>query len=259
MLHNQFNRALVRTPLANLGDGLTTQELGAPDFDLALRQYNAYVETLKICGLQILPLPGDPAYPDGHFVEDAAILYGEFAVITQPGAPERFGEPQAIAEALRHKNPIFMTGDARLDGGDVLFCVDRVLVGLGKRTNRAGAEQLRSALQDFDSKVKVDFVPFAGMLHLKSGLTELAPNVLLLSPELRIDYPLDFAEVVTVPQSESYATNVLPINDSILIIDGFPTVSALAAKHYKQIYALDMTEFRKMDGSLTCLSLRYWE
>jgi dimethylargininase len=97
------------------------------------------------------------------------------------------------------------------------------------------------------------------MLHLKSGLTELAPGVILRSPELHVDYAIDFAEIIVVRHAESYATNVLPINDAVLVIGGYPTVNELAAKHYKQVYALDMTEFQKMDGSLTCLSLRYFE
>jgi dimethylargininase len=254
---NTFTHAIVRTPLNNLGDGLTTKNLGAPDFVRAMAQYDTYLEALKMCGLQIAVLPGDPAYPDGHFVEDAAILYGELAVITQPGAPERLGETQAIAEVLRHQNPVYMTGDARLDGGDVLFCADRILIGLGKRTNQTGAEQLCQALQAYNASLKVDFLPFSGMLHLKSGLTELAPGVLVRSPELQTDYLLDFAETHVVPPAESYATNVLPINDAVLIIAGYPTVGDLAARYYSQVYALEMTEFQKMDGSLTCLSLRY--
>jgi len=120
-----------------------------------------------------------------------------------------------------------------------------------------GAEQLREALQDYDRHLKVDLVPFEGMLHLKSGLTELAPGVLVRSPELLTDYDFTFAEIYRVPLSESYATNVLPINDAILISDGYPTVSDLAARYYNQVYALEMAEFQKMDGSLTCLSLRY--
>jgi dimethylargininase len=259
MLHNHFTHAIARTPLENIGDGLTTQDLGAPDFELAMRQYNAYIETLKLCGLQVTCLPGDPTYPDGHFVEDAAVIYGDLVMITQPGAPERFGETKAIAEVLKVKHPVHMTGDGRLDGGDVLFCADRVLIGLGKRTNKEGAEQLRAAIRDYDRAAKVDFVPFDGMLHLKCGLTELAPRVMLLSPELQMDYTIDFAETVVVPRAESYATNVLPINDSILVISGYPTVNELAPKHYNRVYALEMSEFQKMDGSLTCLSLRYFE
>jgi dimethylargininase len=257
MLHNHFTHAIVRRPLDNIGDGLTTQALGKPDFNLAMRQYDAYIESLKACGLQVTTLPGDPVYPDGHFVEDAAILYGDLVVITQPGAPERLGETKAIAETLKAKNPVHLTGEGRLDGGDVLFCADRVLIGLGKRTNKEGAEQLRAALQSYDSQIKVDFIPFDGMLHLKSGLTELAPGVLLRSPELQSDFRFDFAETCLVPAVESYATNVLPINDAILVIDGYPTVNDLAAQYYSKVYVLEMTEFQKMDGSLTCLSLRY--
>ncbi len=257
MLHNHFTQAIVRTPLDNIGDGLTTQDLGVPDYNHALRQYYAYIQTLTACGLQVTTLPGDAAYPDGHFVEDAAILYGGLAVITQPGAPERLGETKAIAEVLKDKNPVYLTGAGWLDGGDVLFCADRVLIGLGKRTNKEGAEQLKAALKSYDSQIKVDFVPFDGMLHLKSGLTELAPGVLLRSPELQSDFQFDFAEIRLVPAIESYATNVLPINDAVLVIDGYPTVNELAAQYYSKIYALEMSEFQKMDGSLTCLSLRY--
>jgi len=256
---NTFNRAIVRTPLDNLGDGLTTQALGKPNFQRAIGQYQAYLDALQACGLQLTCLPGDPTYPDGHFVEDTAILYGDLAVMTQPGAPERLGEIEAIAETLEHKNPIYLSGDARLDGGDVLFCADRVLIGLGRRTNRAGAEQLRAALQGYDAALKVEFVPFSGMLHLKSGLTELAPGVLIRSPELDTDCLFDFAETHVMPLAESYGTNVLPINEAILIIAGYPTVADLAARYYQRIYPLDMTEFQKMDGSLTCLSLRYFE
>jgi dimethylargininase len=254
---NTFTHAIVRTPLENIGDGLTTQNLGIPDFERALQQYDRYIETLRLCGLQIISLAGDPAYPDGHFVEDTAVIYGDLAVITQPGAPERRGETQAIAEALQDKHLVHLSGEAYLDGGDILFCADHILIGLGKRTNQLGAEQLRSALKDYDADIKVDFVPFDGMLHLKSGLTELAPGVLLRSPELLSDFSFDFTETYLVPVNESYATNVLPINDAILVIAGYPTVNDLAARYYDTVYALEMSEFQKMDGSLTCLSLRY--
>lgn len=256
---NTFTHAIVRRPLDNLGDGLTTQTLGAPDFARASRQYDAYVAVLRAGGLAVTILPGDPAYPDAHFVEDTAVIYGDLVVITQPGAAERLGETKAIAEALKHKERVHLSGDARLDGGDVLFCADRVLIGLGKRTNKEGAEQLRAALQDYQSGVRVDMVPFDGMLHLKSGLTEVAPGVVLLAPELRIDYTIDFAETILVPPGESYATNVLPINGAILVTDGYLTVNAVAARHYSNVQALEMSEFQKMDGSLTCLSLRYIE
>jgi dimethylargininase len=180
------------------------------------------------------------------------------AFISLPGAAAREGEEIAIAEQLAHLHLVRIQGEeSRLDGGDVLFCHDRVLIGLSGRTNRAGAEQLQAALGDVQSDLRVEFVPFEGVLHLKTGITELAPGVLLRDPTMKTDYPFDFAEVITLPAEEGYAANVLPINGRILIADDYPGVLALAAQHYSEVLPMPMSEFRKMDGGLTCLSLRY--
>jgi dimethylargininase len=258
-MHNSFNRALMRTPAPNFGDGLTTQQLGAPDYALALQQYRDYADTLRACGLDVTVLPADTAYPDGHFVEDVAVIYRDLAVITRPGAPSRQGEVSAIAEHLSSKHRVYLDDDATLEGGDVLFCADRLLVGLSKRTNRAGADRLRMALQEAEPGLRVDFVPFSGVLHLKTGLTELAPGVLVRSPEITTDYAFDFAETYLLPAVESYAADVLPVNDAVLIPTGHPVVADLASRYYTKVYTLEMSEFQKMDGGLTCLSLRYRE
>jgi dimethylargininase len=255
--HNTFTHALARSPLNNMGNGLTTQSLGIPDFGRAEAQYAAYLDALRACGLNVTLLPGDSAYPDGHFVEDTAVIYGDLAVITRPGAPERQSEPDAVAAALPHQNRVCITGEGTVDGGDVLFCADRVLIGLSKRTNHDGAQQLKAALQAYQSSLKVDFVSFSGPLHLKTGLTELAPGVLLRSPALLCDDRFRFAQTHEVPAAEAYATNLLPINGALLIIAGYPAVRELAARCYTQIVELEMSEFEKMDGSLTCLSIRY--
>jgi dimethylargininase len=258
-MHNSFNCALIRTPAPNFGDGLTTQQLGAPDYALALHQHELYADTLRTCGLDVTVLPADPNYPDGHFVEDVAVIYRDLAVITRPGAPSRQGEVSAIAEQLSSKRRVYIDGEACLEGGDVLFCADRVLVGLSERTDRAGAETLKRALQETESGLRVDFVPFSGVLHLKSGLTELAPGVLVRSPEIATDYAFDFAETYLLPLAESYAADVLPVNDAVLIPAGHPVIGDLASRYYTNVYALEMSEFQKMDGGLTCLSLRYRE
>ena len=139
----------------------------------------------------------------------------------------------------------------------MLFCADRVLIGLSARTNQAGAEQLRSALRDVRANLRVDIVLFSGMLHLKSGLNQLAPGVLVRASAMQLDYDVSFADTVILPPEETYAANLLPINNTLLIASGFPAVRALAEKHYSRIIALEMTEFEKMDGGLSCLSLRY--
>ncbi len=255
--HNRFTHALTRTPTQNLSAGLTSQTGDAPDMTLAEEQYAAYTDALRACGLHMTTLAGNPTYPDGCFVEDTAVIYGDLVVITQPGAISRRGEADAIAQAFAHRPLTRLTGEAFLDGGDVLFCADRVLIGLSERTNRAGAVALRNALRDYDAALAVEFVPVTGVLHLKTGVTELAPGVLLLSPRLQTDFRFSFAECHTLPEREWHGANVVPINDSLLIMEGYPTVAELAARHVQHVHHLGMSEFEKMDGSLTCLSLRY--
>lgn len=257
MSHNTFTHALARYPTPNLCDGLTSQELGVPDFELAMQQYNAYLNALRECKIEVTILPGDPTYPDGCFVEDPAVIYKGLTFITQPGAASRLGEANSIADALQSRDLVRMTGNGRLDGGDVLFCADRVLIGISERTNREGAEQLCNALTHYEAGLRVEFVPFGGVLHLKSGITELAPGVLLRSPVMTCDFGFDFAETYLLPFPEAHGANVLPINNSVFIMKGYPTVRKLAEGYYNRIVELPMTEFEKMDGSLTCLSLRY--
>jgi len=259
MIHNGFTHALTRYPAANMGDGLTTQTLGTPDWKLAIQQYENYLDALRDCGLSVTALPADSAYPDGHFVEDAAVIYGDLTVITQPGTAIRSTEVESVAQALSHREQVCITGEGHLEGGDVLFCADRVLIGLSERTNLEGAKQLRAALQSYDASLKVDFVPVHGVLHLKTGITELTPGVLLRSPRMTTDYNFDFAEMHVLPIEEAHGANVLPINSGVMVMKGYPTVLDLAQRYYTHILEMPMSEFHKMDGSLTCLSLRYTE
>lgn len=255
--HNRFTHALTRTPTHNLSAGLTTQTLGAPDMALALQQHQAYQDALRACGLTVQTLPGDEQYPDGCFVEDAAVIYDELVVITQPGAISRRGEAEAIRAAFADRPLVQISGEAYLDGGDVLFCADRVLIGLSERTNRAGATALRNALRDYDSGVRVEFVPVSGVLHLKTGVTEIAPQVLVFSPRMQVDADFSFAECHVLPEREWHGANLVPINERLLVMEGYPTVERLANRHAQRVLMLAMSEFEKMDGSLTCLSLRY--
>ena len=253
-----YTHAIVRRPPRSLGRGLTTQNLGLPDIDLALEQHAAYVSALKQLGLDVTILDADEDYPDSVFVEDVAILYGGVAILTRPGAPSRSGEVESMREVLSERMPIVELGDSEsveLDGGDVLFCGKRVLVGLGLRTNEEGLRRLRQRLLEIDPELAVEGVPFSGVLHLKSGLTALRPDVLVYNPICQLDTQFPFARMVTLPPEQGYAANVLPINDSILVIKGYPAVASAAREYYQRVIELGMSEFRKMDGSLTCLSL----
>lgn len=257
LLH-PFTRALMRLPAANFADGVTTAaHLGPPDYTLALEQYQNYIQALRDCGLAVTTLPADERFPDGHFVEDPFVIYRGLAFHCRSGESTRRGEGESLKPHLSDLRIVDAPADARIDGGDVLFCSDRVLVGISQRTNLAGYRALRAALQSAQSDIRVDPAPFSGVLHLKSGLTELAPGVLIHDPALRTDFDLSWAQVVTLPPEEGHAADVLPVNGKLFVAADCPQALRAAAQHCSQVLALDMSEFVKMDGGLTCLSLRY--
>ncbi len=253
-----FTRALARYPAANFATGLTlSAHLGAPDVDLALSQYETYIQALRDCGLSVTVLPADDRFPDGHFVEDPFVIFHDMAFRCRSGEAAREHEGETLQPHLAHLRIVQPPPAARIDGGDVLICADRALVGLSERTNQAGVDALRRALRTVQSDIRVDALPFSGLLHLKSGLTELAPNVLIRDPALQCDFDLSWARVITLPPEEGYAADVMPINDRLFVAAGCPQAFAAARQYYDDVVALDMSEFRKMDGGLTCLSLRY--
>ena len=253
-----FSRALMRRPAPNFVDGLTSSaHLGAPDFELALWQHEAYAQALRDCGLEVTVLPADERFPDGHFVEDPFVIFRDLAFHCRSGARARRGEGESLKPYLSHLRIVEPPPDACIDGGDVLFCADRVLVGISARSNCAGFAALRNALRRVKADIRVDPVPFYGLLHLKSGLTELAPNVLIRDPALQTDYDLAWAEVVELPPEEGYAADMMPVNNTLFIAANCPRAYEAAARHCKRVVTLDLSEFVKMDGGLTCLSLRY--
>ena len=150
-----------------------------------------------------------------------------------------------------------LSSEAYIDAGDVLFCSDRVLVGQSSRTNLGGFQALQRTLQTIKPNLQVDCVPFSGVLHLKTGLTELAPGILLRDPKFKTNYSFGWCQCITLPEEEGYSAHVMPINDQIVIPKGFPTVQEIAKKYYSKVIELNMSEFQKMDGGLSCLSLRY--
>ncbi len=254
----RYTHALARRPARSLGDGLTTQALGAPDIDLALKQHDAYCAALAALGVEVIVLDADERHPDSCFVEDPAVIHDGVAVVTRPGARSRRAEIRGMREHLRELMPVVELGDdddARLEGGDVLFCGNLVLVGQSQRTNVTGVTALTARLREIDPDLEVRGVPLSGVLHLKTGMTALSDTLLLRDPACVVTDRFDFAQTILLPREQGYAANVLPVNDGVLIATGFPRVAALAREHWSQVIELDMSEFHKMDGSLTCLSL----
>jgi dimethylargininase len=255
-----FRRAIVRAPAKNFADGLTTASLGKPDFELALAQHEAYCQALKACGVELVGLPPDLRHPDSTFVEDTAVLTDSCAILCRPGAPSRSSEVAGIEDAIRRFNPIVhqIEPPGTLDGGDVCEAGGHFLIGLSHRTNEAGARQLAHFLasEGYTSST-VDIRAMKSILHLKSGVAYLDNKVLVVAEEMaRMQEFADF-DLIPVSVDESYACNCVMVNARVLVPTGFPSVTAELERRGYGTLRLEMSEFRKMDGGLSCLSLRF--
>jgi dimethylargininase len=256
----KFTGAIVRPPGANFADGLTTVDLGKPDYELALRQHDAYSRALERCGLSLTRLKPDERYPDSTFVEDTAVLTKQGAVITRPGESSRLGEIEEIKGVLREH--FAQLGEIRepgtLDGGDVCEAGNRFFIGISQRTNEAGATQLAGFLLDVGYQTTlIDIRSLSNILHLKSGLTWLGGNRVLAIHELKDLKELAGYDLVQVNTDEVYAANCLLINGRVLIPAGYPVLRRELEKRDYETIELEMSEFQKMDGGLSCLSLRF--
>lgn len=253
----KFTRAITRTPAPSLVQGITSANLGPVNFQNALQQHANYVQALERLGLKVTVLPADEAYPDSTFVEDVALIFGDLAIVTNPGAASRNGETKGIRPALRehfeHLATIHPPGT--LDGGDVMWTENRVYVGLSSRTNRAGAEQLEKHLQNAGLELIV--VEMAEMLHLKTGVNYLDQKNLLVAGEFT-EAPIwnEFNRIVVSPD-EAYAANSVCINGSVLVPVGFRQTALAIEQLGYPVVAVDTSEFQKLDGGLSCLSLRF--
>jgi dimethylargininase len=255
-----FTHALLRLPGDNFATGLTQAGEGAPDPELALEQHQRYCEALTACGLSLTVLPADPQHPDGCFVEDTALLTERGAIVTRPGAPSRRGEVDVIEASLKGLFPEIprIRAPGTVDAGDVCDADGHFLIGLSARTNEAGAEELASLLGDLGYRATVlDIRSHRELLHLKTGLSYLGDGRMLATAAVPRVPALDVYEIIEVPASERYAANALCVNDQVLIAAGYPkTQAAIEALGY-EVITLEMSEYRKLDGGLSCLSLRW--
>jgi dimethylargininase len=248
-----FTHAICRLPGSDFAEGITTSNQGRPDFQKMLVQHGAYVATLRSLGLEVEVLDALPGHPDAYFVEDAALMFPEIAVVTRPGALARRGEEAAMAPVTaRHRPQAAIAAPGTLDGGDVLVIGKRVLVGCSERTNEAGIAQLEAILAPLGYAVLS--VPVGAGLHFKSSVNWVGGNTLLVSAAFAILPELRGYDLVVVDPAEDYATNTLFINGTLITPSGFPRTRALLDTLGLPIMELDTSEPRKMDGGLTCLS-----
>lgn len=238
-------------------DGLTTAGLGIPDYHLACEQHLAYMKALEICGTNVITLPADSRFPDSVFVEDPAVLLGNAAVLTMPGAMSRRGEVDGMKEVLSEYFPVLekIHLPGTLDGGDVIEIEDHYFIGLSGRTNREGARQLTLILEGYGKTSET--ITLKNYLHLKTGIACLGNHTLLVAGELKQCSEFREFKRIEVDDEEEYAANSIMINGRVITPAGFPkTQEKLELAGYETI-PVDTSEFRKLDGGVSCLSLRF--
>jgi dimethylargininase len=247
--------AITRGPSPRMELGERTYADDSPiDGALAVQQHQSYQDALRTCGARVVSIPGCSELADCVFVEDTAIVVDEIAVMMSMGAASRRDEVPTIESALREFRTIARVElPARIDGGDVVCSGRDVFVGLSQRTNAAAVDALRAILAPLGYTVTA--VPVLHCLHLKSACSALPDGSLLVNADLISTSPLQGRELVSVPNDEPLAGDVLVIGDRIIASDAFPkTISLLSARGWKVI-PVSVSEFAKAEGGVTCMSL----
>ncbi|HXT51409.1 MAG TPA: arginine deiminase family protein [Thermoanaerobaculia bacterium] len=230
------------------------------DVGLARRQHAAYEALLAELGCEVEHLPEEPGLPDSVFVEDAAVVVDELAVVTRPGTESRRGETASVAAALAQHRPLGrIEALATLDGGDVLRIGKRVFVGLSERTNREGVAQLAALLAPFG--YEVEGVPLDGCLHLKTAVTEVAEGTVVINPRWIDRATFGAYKQVEVDDEEPFAANVLRVasgnrdGEVVVMPAAFPRTAERLAARGVNVRTLDVSEIAKAEGGVTCCSI----
>lgn len=252
-----FTKAIVRTPSKSFVNGLTTAGLGLPDYNLALTQHKKYIVALIKCGLKVTILPPDEDHPDSTFVEDTALLTPRCAIITNPGAASRRGEIVDMKGVLKHHYSVIerIESPGTIEGGDIMMVDNHFYVGLSDRTNDDGAAQMITILNKHEYSGSV--ILLKEMLHLKTGVSYLGKNTLLAYGELMFEEEFKDYDIIPVDEDENYAANSLLVNKHVLVPAGYPKTRDKIIRSGFSVIEVDVSEFRKLDGGLSCLSLRF--
>jgi N-Dimethylarginine dimethylaminohydrolase len=255
-----FKNVIVRTPASSLVNGITSApELGKPNYELALEQHKNYINALKECGVNVTVLPALEAFPDSCFVEDTAVLTKKCAIISNPGAQTRTEESRHMVDAIKQfysdDQIEYITSPGHMEGGDIMMVGDHFYIGLSARTNEEGARQLTAALNKYGYTASM--VTLNEVLHLKTGLAYLENNNLLVAGEFVTAPEFEKYNKITIDANESYSANCIWVNGKVLVPEGYPkTEAAIRAAGY-DVITVDTSEYRKVDGGLSCLSLRF--
>lgn len=247
--------ALTRKISPRLADCELTHVAREPiDLAIAERQHAAYVALLARLGCELIELDARPELPDSVFVEDVVVVLDEIAVMTRPGAASRRPETELMATVLKEHRPLLrIEAPGQLDGGDVLRIGRAVYVGQSSRSNDAGIDQLRSLLSCFG--YVVHSVPIRDCLHLKSAVTALDDQTVLMQPAWIDVRSFEGFRIIEVDPAEAHAANVLRIGDQIVMPTGFPRTQKEIESAGFRVNTVDVSELQKAEGAVTCCSL----
>jgi len=261
-MHNNksytFTHALCRRPALSIIDGLRAEDTGDPDHELFTEHHQQYVQALQATGAKVTVLDALEAYPDSVFIEDAALCLAGTAIALRPGAKSRFGESAALMPALQQnfKKVISLPGDGYVDGGDILVTEHEVLIGLSQRTNQQGYAHLSTIVSSLGySARKINTPP--DILHFKTDCGLLDSNTIFSTQALNRTGCFSDYDVIEAPIGESAAANLIRFNDSVMISDGYPKTRQLLEQAGYKVVCLPNSEAAKVDGGLSCMSLRF--
>lgn len=245
-------RAIVRPPGRNFKSCLSEHPLHHTlDLDLALKQHKEYLQTLVELGVDLIELEPDDNHADACFVEDTVVIHGSKALITRMAKESRRGESTKVEEVLSEfKEVRTVTAPGTLEGGDVVHLPDSLICGITKRTNREGAFQMEQWLE-----TPVHCIEDLNIMHIKSHVTYLNRNVMLVNPRYVDDPVLDSYSKIALPEGETHSANTLTIGEVVIMSARHNKTSRLVREAGFEVLQLDMSEFEKCDGALTCLSI----
>ncbi|NQU68422.1 MAG: N(G),N(G)-dimethylarginine dimethylaminohydrolase [Candidatus Marinimicrobia bacterium] len=252
-----FSKAIVRTPAKSMTKGLSNAELGLPNHEKALNQHAECIKALKECGLDVFVMAEDERYPDSTFVEDVALLTKCCAIITNPGADSRRGETTEIKKVLVdfYRDIEEVKEPGRVDAGDIMMVGLHFYIGLSERTNENGAQQVIDYLEKFSMSGSV--VKLERVLHLKNGVAYLERNNLVACDQFVSNEEFQKFNILEIDEDENYAANCIWVNDRVLIPEGYPKARKTIESAGYLVKEIDVSEFQKLDGGLSCLSLRF--
>ena len=254
----EFSHAMCRSPSSSVTEGLRASNIGDPEYNLFCQQHQSYMTALRATGATVIELEASERYPDSVFIEDAALCIAGVAIVLRPGAPSRFGEAAQLMPELQKvfTKVVTLSGQGYVDGGDVLVTETEVFIGLSARTNQQGFDELASIVEPLGYRAKQINTP-KDILHFKTDCGLLDDTTIFSSARLARTGCFAGYNVIEAPEKEIAAANLIRFNDTVFISAGYPATKRILEEHGYNVICLETTEAAKVDGGLSCMSLRF--